>query len=135
MGLTQDFIKQAGEKPLKIVYPEGADVRIITTAAKVKEMGIAEPIILGNSHHAMLLSRRLFERGISAQPIVHPAVEECASRVRFFIASGHSEEQIRHTVEVLAEELQKIDPGYLSHRTKTSQPTAEPSHDRPSHSR
>jgi 7-keto-8-aminopelargonate synthetase-like enzyme len=71
------------------------------------------PIIIGNSVHALLLSRAMFERGVNVQPILHPAVEEERSRLRFFITSAHNEQQIRSTVQILAEELAKIDPKYL----------------------
>lgn len=62
------------------------------------------PIITGNSLLAMRLSRRLFERGVNVAPIVHPAVEESKARLRFFITAMHTEDQIRRTVDVLAEE-------------------------------
>jgi len=71
------------------------------------------PVVLGNSLHSMQLSRRLFQRGINVQPIVHPAVEENAARLRFFITSCHTELQIQHTVDAVAEELATIDPAYL----------------------
>jgi 7-keto-8-aminopelargonate synthetase-like enzyme len=44
---------------------------------------------------------------------LHPAVEEKAARLRFFITSRHTEKQIRDTVEAVTEELEKIDPRYL----------------------
>ena len=66
------------------------------------------PIIVGNSMLAMQLSRAMFGRGVNVQPIVHPAVEESAARLRFFITSLHTEKQIRYTVGVLAEELEKV---------------------------
>ncbi|TWT87432.1 Long-chain-fatty-acid--AMP ligase FadD26 [Pseudobythopirellula maris] len=68
------------------------------------------PVITGDSLAAMRLSRGMFERGVNVQPIVHPAVEESAARLRFFVTSTHSEEQIRLAVEALADarrELQK----------------------------
>jgi len=68
------------------------------------------PVIIGNSLNALRLSRRLFERGINVQPILYPAVEEQAARLRFFISCCHSEEQIRQTVDATAEELRQIDP-------------------------
>jgi 8-amino-7-oxononanoate synthase len=71
------------------------------------------PVILGNSLHSLQLSQMLFARGINVQPILHPAVEESAARLRFFISSTHSEDQIRQTVAAVAEELTKIDPAYL----------------------
>jgi 7-keto-8-aminopelargonate synthetase-like enzyme len=71
------------------------------------------PVIVGNSLHALQLSRRLFERGINVQPILYPAVEEEAARLRFFVTAAHTESQIRQTVQAVAEELRAIDPRYL----------------------
>jgi 7-keto-8-aminopelargonate synthetase-like enzyme len=71
------------------------------------------PVIIGNSMDALRLSQALFARGINVQPILHPAVEEQATRLRFFITSDHTEKQIRETVDAVAEELEKIDPRYL----------------------
>jgi hypothetical protein len=68
------------------------------------------PVIIGNSLNALRLSHALFERGVNVQPILHPAVEERAARLRFFLTAKHSEEQIRSTVALVAEELAKIDP-------------------------
>ena len=66
------------------------------------------PVIVGNSLASLRLSRAMFARGVNVQPIVHPAVEESAARLRFFITSLHTSEQIRYTVEVLAEELERM---------------------------
>jgi 8-amino-7-oxononanoate synthase len=67
------------------------------------------PIILGNSLRSLQLSRALFARGINVQPIVHPAVEEQAARLRFFITSMHTEAQIRATIEAMVEELGRME--------------------------
>lgn len=72
------------------------------------------PIILGNSVHCLFLSRALWERGINVQPILYPAVEESASRLRFFLTCLHTEEQIRYTITVLCEELEKIRQGIFA---------------------
>jgi 7-keto-8-aminopelargonate synthetase-like enzyme len=72
------------------------------------------PVIIGNSLHALRLSQQLFERGINVQPILYPAVEEKAARLRFFITAVHTEEQIRATVDAVAEELARIDPSCLT---------------------
>lgn len=66
------------------------------------------PVITGNSLHALQLSRRLFERGINVQPILYPAVEEKAARLRFFITSVHTDAQVSTTVEAAAEELARV---------------------------
>lgn len=61
------------------------------------------PAITGSSLKAAKLSNRLFERGINVQPIVYPAVEEKAARLRFFLSSLHTEAQIKQTVQMLKE--------------------------------
>jgi 7-keto-8-aminopelargonate synthetase-like enzyme len=55
----------------------------------------------------------MFDRGINVQPILYPAVEERAARLRFFITARHTEEQIRHSIDVTAEEVERINPKYL----------------------
>lgn len=67
------------------------------------------PIMVGNSHTALLLSRRLLERGIDIQPIVYPAVENDAARLRFMITARHTEAQIRSTIDALAEDLKIVE--------------------------
>jgi 7-keto-8-aminopelargonate synthetase-like enzyme len=68
------------------------------------------PIITGNSMHALLLSVKMIARGVNVQPILHPAVEETAARLRFFISSLHTDAQIRTAVETLAEEVAQLNP-------------------------
>jgi 8-amino-7-oxononanoate synthase len=63
------------------------------------------PVIVGNSLHCIQLSQALFNKGINVQPIIHPAVPDKAARLRFFIASTHSEDQIRFTVDATTKEL------------------------------
>ncbi len=71
------------------------------------------PVILGNSLHAVRASRMMHERGISVQPIMHPAVNEAGARLRFFVNALHSDEQLETTVENLAVVLEEIDPKYV----------------------
>jgi 8-amino-7-oxononanoate synthase/acyl carrier protein len=59
------------------------------------------PIITGNSLAALRLSHRLFQDGINVQPILYPAVEESAARLRFFITSEHTKLQIETTIAAL----------------------------------
>jgi len=66
------------------------------------------PAITGSSLKAARLAEALYRRGINVQPIVYPAVQERAARLRFFVSSEHSETQIRSTVETLAEELRRL---------------------------
>ena len=71
------------------------------------------PVILGDSIHCLRLSRAMFDRGINVQPILYPAVEERAARLRFFITASHTEAQIRHSIDVTVEEVERINPKYL----------------------
>ena len=66
------------------------------------------PVIIGNSLNALRLSRALFEDGINVQPILYPAVEEKAARLRFFATSMHTDEQIHRTVDAVARCLGEI---------------------------
>jgi 8-amino-7-oxononanoate synthase len=85
------------------------------------------PVITGNSQNALKLAHALFERAINVQPIMYPAVEESAARLRFFITSLHTDEQIRSTVAAISEELAKIDRNYerkLRQQAAASEDTA-----------
>ena len=66
------------------------------------------PVITGNSMVALRLSNRLRGDGINVQPILYPAVDESAARLRFFITCEHSEEQIRYTVAKVAERYAEL---------------------------
>ncbi|MGW7330037.1 aminotransferase class I/II-fold pyridoxal phosphate-dependent enzyme [Streptomyces sp. NPDC054840] len=63
------------------------------------------PCILGDSARTLRVADGLFARGVVADPIFHPAVEEGLSRLRFFVTSEHREEDIGRAVSILAEEV------------------------------
>ncbi|MCC9738899.1 aminotransferase class I/II-fold pyridoxal phosphate-dependent enzyme [Streptomyces sp. MNU89] len=63
------------------------------------------PCLLGDSARTLRVADRLFDRGVVADPIFHPAVEEGLARLRFFVTSEHREEDIGRAVSVLAEEV------------------------------
>ncbi|WMS43414.1 aminotransferase class I/II-fold pyridoxal phosphate-dependent enzyme [Acuticoccus sp. MNP-M23] len=60
------------------------------------------PIIIGDSILAAVVSHRLSEAGLNVQPIIYPAVPEKAARLRFFINSTHTFEDIERAVELTA---------------------------------
>ena len=69
--------------------------------------GLAEghavvPAIVGSSTKATKISNKLFELGVNVQPIIYPAVEERAARLRFFLSAMHTDQQIDYTVKTLA---------------------------------
>jgi 7-keto-8-aminopelargonate synthetase-like enzyme len=66
------------------------------------------PAIIGNSLECLKLSEALAGRGINVQPIVYPAVEDDAARLRFFISALHSEAQLQQTADAVREELARI---------------------------
>lgn len=70
------------------------------------------PAITGNSMHALVLSGKLLEQGINVQPIVYPAVADDASRLRFFLSSTHSTEQLEWTAERVATMLAEVREAY-----------------------
>jgi 8-amino-7-oxononanoate synthase len=57
------------------------------------------PVIVGESLRAARLSAMLFDAGINVQPMVAPSVADDQARLRFFVASTHTEEQLRLAVE------------------------------------
>jgi 8-amino-7-oxononanoate synthase len=59
------------------------------------------PAILGSSIKATKLSNQFFEAGINVQPIIYPAVEEKAARLRFFLSSLHTEKQLQFAHQVV----------------------------------
>ncbi|NLR95699.1 aminotransferase class I/II-fold pyridoxal phosphate-dependent enzyme [Rhizobium sp. P38BS-XIX] len=66
------------------------------------------PVIVGDSLRAAQLSNDLLAEGINVLPIIHPAVPEGMARLRFFITSNHTEEQIRRAVTLTAEKLKSL---------------------------
>jgi 8-amino-7-oxononanoate synthase len=66
------------------------------------------PIIIGNSISVIKLANSLYEKGIQVQPIIYPAVTKSLARLRFFINSVHTPEQIEYAVDNLAEEIKKL---------------------------
>jgi 8-amino-7-oxononanoate synthase len=87
------FLRLANEKGLDTGMSQGSAV---------------VPVVVGDSLRSIALANALFDRGINVQPILYPAVEERSSRLRFFISSAHTEEQIRDTVDAVDDELTRL---------------------------
>ena len=94
-------LRQRSKLFLKLAQEKGIDTGLSTGYSVI-------PAITGSSAKAGRLSNACFERGINAQPIFYPAVQEGQARLRFFICSSHTEEQIKHTINVLTEEIAKL---------------------------
>lgn len=75
------------------------------------------PVILGDSMMTMFVAQRMLLQGINVRPIIYPAVDESAARLRFFINSEHTEAQIRSTINILrqlCEDIRTEDADFLS---------------------
>lgn len=59
------------------------------------------PAIIGSSLKAAKISNWLYERSYNVLPIVYPAVEEKAARLRFFISCAHTEQQMEQVLSTL----------------------------------
>ena len=73
------------------------------------------PVIVGNSPDAVILAQRLLERGYNLVPAIFPGVAENQARLRFFLTSRHSQEQIDGVLDATAEELERIrrEPSFI----------------------
>lgn len=69
------------------------------------------PVIVGSSPSAVILSQRMLERGFNVAPAIFPGVPENQARLRFFVTSRHTPEQIESVLAVVAEELAKVQSG------------------------
>ncbi|WP_037066825.1 aminotransferase class I/II-fold pyridoxal phosphate-dependent enzyme [Allorhizobium undicola] len=121
VGLAPALAASALES-LKILQEEPGRVqrlrdnsRIFLERARQKglDTGLSEgfsvvPVIVADSLRAVALSNQLFEEGINALPIIYPAVPEGLARLRFFITSAHSEEQINRAVDLTAQHLGEL---------------------------
>jgi glycine C-acetyltransferase len=57
------------------------------------------PVILGENQVAQQFSRKLFERGIFAMPIVFPTVPKGTARIRVMISASHSSADLEQGLE------------------------------------
>lgn len=91
-------LQENGRMFLKMAKESGIDVGTSQGYAIV-------PAITGSSLKAARLSNHLFDHGINVQPIVYPAVEEKAARLRFFLSSMHTDIQMKITLDTLEDSL------------------------------
>jgi len=66
------------------------------------------PLVVGNTVRCVMLTNALLRRGIDVQPILRPGVKERSVRLRFFVNSTHSEDQLRQAVAIVDEEYRAI---------------------------
>ncbi|MCM2477159.1 aminotransferase class I/II-fold pyridoxal phosphate-dependent enzyme [Rhizobium sp. CG5] len=90
---SQSFLEHAKERGLDTGLSEGYSV---------------VPVLVADSLRSVQLSNELFAAGVNVLPIIYPAVPEGLARLRFFITSAHTEEQIKRTVDLTAEILGRL---------------------------
>jgi 8-amino-7-oxononanoate synthase len=60
------------------------------------------PIMLPDSETALWLAARLFDEGVLAFPMIFPVVPRNAARLRFFLNTAHTREQVDRAMALLA---------------------------------
>jgi 7-keto-8-aminopelargonate synthetase-like enzyme len=65
-------------------------------------------VLIGDSLRAAKLAERLFDRGVNTIPVTYPAVPMRAARLRFFLTSDHTVEQIKEAARVTREEVDRL---------------------------
>jgi len=115
------LLAEAALKSLEILKAEpervttlqkNCDYFLKQAKAQGLDTGLAEghcvvPIIIGDSLRATRISGGLLQRGFNVLPIIFPAVPMNAARLRFFLTSEHSFEQIDQALLAVKEELGK----------------------------
>jgi glycine C-acetyltransferase len=70
------------------------------------DTGVSEtpitPVMMGDSARAQTFSRRLFEEGVFAQPVVFPTVALDKARIRTIVTAEHSTAQLDRCLEAFA---------------------------------
>ncbi|MGW4485785.1 aminotransferase class I/II-fold pyridoxal phosphate-dependent enzyme [Amycolatopsis sp. NPDC004368] len=69
------------------------------------------PCVVGDSTTTLRLATTLYDHGIIVDPILHPAVDESQTRLRFFLTSDHQAGQLEYTVATVARELARLREG------------------------
>ncbi|RYG12946.1 MAG: aminotransferase class I/II-fold pyridoxal phosphate-dependent enzyme [Burkholderiales bacterium] len=67
------------------------------------------PIIVGDTLRTVMLAQRLLARGINAFPVLPPGVPEATARLRFFVSSEHTFEQIDAAIAATREEIERLE--------------------------
>jgi 8-amino-7-oxononanoate synthase len=69
--------------------------------------GAIVPIMIGSMQRAARVMQGVFASGINASPIIYPGVPINAARLRFFVTSDHTADQVRTTVRAARDALDR----------------------------
>ena len=96
------------EEPWRVVRLQ-ANTRAFLDGARARGFDVGPsaglgivPVILGSSIKAGRVSAAMFEAGVNVQPILFPVVPEGSARLRFFLSSEHTVEDIEATLSALS---------------------------------
>lgn len=65
------------------------------------------PIMMKDSEIALWLSMRLWESGVCSYPMMYPIVPRDKTRLRFFINTNHTHEQMDYTISTIVDQLKR----------------------------
>jgi polyketide synthase PksN len=109
-------LRQLANEPERVALLQANAIRFLALAREHGlNTGLSQgtqiiPIIIGSSGQTVHLSNLLFQHGINVPPMIYPAVEESAARLRFFITSTHTEEQLKYTIDTVTAQWATIAP-------------------------
>ena len=64
--------------------------------------------MVGDSLRTVALADRLLARGINAFPVLPPGVPEKSARLRFFVTTDHTTEELDQALDCIQSELQRL---------------------------
>ena len=105
------ILEEEPERPRRL--QANGDTFVAACRAHGLDVGRSEgfnvvPVIVKSSVVAARLSNWLFERGVNVQPILYPAVEEKAARLRFFVTCAHEAAELERAAALTAEGLRAV---------------------------
>ena len=137
-GIMRGIINRAVRDPRRVVFPEGADARIIRAAQILAEEGIAHPILLGDRE---AIERSAANAGLSLgelqvdDPRSHPRREAYAEylferRQRKGLSRGEAEQRLTNTnyfgsLMVAMGDADALVSGVTQHYPETIRPALE----------
>ncbi len=78
------------------------------------------PVITGADDAALMMARRLFDRGVFVPPIVAPAVPPNTSRLRVTVTAAHSDADVEEVVQAVVASWHEVMPATVPGRSDDS---------------